>query len=56
MKQRSQKTQKTRAKVTVSIGVAQRNDVLRSPELVIKAADEKLYEAKRKGRNKVICG
>ena len=56
MKRRSQKTQKTRAKVTVSIGVAQRNDVLRSPELVIKAADEKLYEAKRKGRNKVICG
>jgi len=39
--------------VTVSIGVAQRNDKLATPEAVIKAADKALYRAKHGGRNQV---
>ena len=39
--------------VTISIGVAQRNDKLVTPEAVIKAADQALYRAKRGGRNQV---
>ena len=37
--------------VTVSIGVAERNDRLKTPEEVIEAADAALYRAKEKGRN-----
>jgi len=40
--------------VTISIGVAARvpqgDD---SPEALLRSADEKLYEAKRRGRNRV---
>jgi diguanylate cyclase (GGDEF)-like protein len=39
--------------VTVSIGVAQPGDALRSPGQVLKAADEALYRAKQAGRNRV---
>lgn len=39
--------------VTVSIGVAIRNDVTRTPEMLLKAADEALYQAKQTGRNRV---
>lgn len=39
--------------VTVSIGVAERNDRYRTPDEVLKAADKALYRAKRKGRNRV---
>lgn len=39
--------------ITASIGVAERNDANRSPDLVIKAADKALYRAKNKGRNRV---
>jgi diguanylate cyclase (GGDEF)-like protein len=39
--------------VTVSIGVAERNEYLNSPAKVIRAADEALYRAKDKGRNQV---
>lgn len=39
--------------VTISIGVAQRNDKLATPEAVIKAADKALYLAKHGGRNQV---
>jgi diguanylate cyclase (GGDEF)-like protein len=39
--------------LTVSIGVAVRNDQTRSPEALLKAADEALFYAKRKGRNRV---
>jgi GGDEF domain-containing protein len=39
--------------LTVSIGAAVRNDKSATPELVIKAADKKLYKAKRDGRNRV---
>lgn len=37
--------------VTVSIGVAEKNEKHRQPEEVIKAADTALYRAKKKGRN-----
>ena len=39
--------------VTVSIGVAERNDRLITPGRVIEAADRALYRAKEKGRNMV---
>jgi GGDEF domain-containing protein len=39
--------------VTVSIGVAERNERLITPQAVIEAADRALYRAKDKGRNKV---
>lgn len=39
--------------VTVSIGVAEPGDALRTPARVLKAADEALYRAKQAGRNRV---
>lgn len=39
--------------VTVSIGVAERDDKLTTPDEVLKAADRALYRAKDKGRNQV---
>ncbi len=39
--------------VTVSIGVAERNDKNTTDEAVVKAADRALYRAKNKGRNRV---
>ncbi len=39
--------------VTISIGVAERNDRLGTPEEVTQAADRALYRAKEKGRNQV---
>jgi len=39
--------------VTVSVGVAERNDRLAVAPAVIKAADEALYRAKQAGRNRV---
>lgn len=39
--------------VTVSIGVATRNDKNTNPEQLIKAADQALYKAKKGGRNQV---
>ena len=42
-----------RGPVTVSIGVAVRNELTRSPEGLLKAADEALFVAKRNGRNRV---
>jgi len=41
-----------RAKVTVSIGVAERNEKYTSPEQVLMAADKALYRAKKAGRNR----
>lgn len=42
-------------RVTVSIGVAERTAPLKLAAQVIKAADQALYQAKRKGRNRVCC-
>jgi diguanylate cyclase (GGDEF)-like protein len=39
--------------ITVSIGAAQRNDLLDTPEAMIRSADEALYRAKEAGRNRV---
>jgi diguanylate cyclase (GGDEF)-like protein len=43
-----------RLPVTISMGAAQANELTNSAEDFIKAADEKLYEAKRTGRNKLV--
>lgn len=51
------KTKKLRGKqhvtVTISIGVAQRDERKPSPTDVLKAADKALYRAKKQGRNRV---
>ncbi len=39
--------------VTISIGAAERNERLATPQAVIDAADRALYRAKEKGRNRV---
>lgn len=41
--------------VTISAGCAQRNAQRRSTDEVLKAADQALYKAKDKGRNKVVA-
>ena len=41
--------------VTISIGVASTHGATDTPELLLKRADEALYEAKASGRNKVIA-
>ena len=41
-----------RVKVTISIGVAERNEKYTSPEQVLMAADKALYRAKKAGRNR----
>lgn len=40
--------------VTISAGCAQRNAQRRTPDDVLKAADQALYKAKDKGRNRVV--
>ena len=40
--------------VTVSIGVAGASQAMSSFEVMLKRADEALYEAKRTGRNRVV--
>ena len=45
----------TRIRVTVSLGVAQWEPTHKDGEELVRAADDKLYEAKRSGRNRV-CG
>ena len=39
--------------VTISLGVAELAPEMKSPQQLIKAADDKLYESKRSGRNRV---
>ena len=43
----------TNMPVTISLGVAEWNRTHSDPQDLVKSADEKLYEAKRTGRNKV---
>lgn len=47
------KTNKAMLHVTVSIGVATRDDKNTTPEQLLKAADQALYKAKKGGRNQV---
>lgn len=49
-KQRGTQTGK-QVSVTISMGVAERNEQASTPEEVIKAADQALYKAKQAGRN-----
>ena len=43
-----------KVQVTISIGLANPNKKAKTAEAVIKLADQALYKAKRKGRNRVI--
>lgn len=52
-KSSSKNTEKSKLHVTVSIGVASRDDNNTTPEQLIKAADKALYKAKKGGRNQV---
>jgi GGDEF domain-containing protein len=47
------KASQKKVKLTISIGVAERNGKRASPQDVIKAADKALYRAKKAGRNRV---
>jgi len=47
------KKSRGRTRVTISVGVAERNEQNSNPHQVIKAADKALYRAKNKGRNRV---
>lgn len=49
----STKASRKKAGVTISIGVAERNQRHATPQDVIKAADKALYRAKKSGRNRV---
>lgn len=51
--QKSKDSGKGKLQVTVSIGVATRDDKNTTPEQLIKAADQALYKAKKGGRNQV---
>ncbi len=46
---------RTRIPVTISLGVAQWNPAIRTTDEFIRAADAKLYQAKRDGRNRVCA-
>ncbi len=48
---RSRDRNTVRVSVTISIGMAEPNDKNRKPDEVLKAADQALYKAKKKGRN-----
>jgi GGDEF domain-containing protein len=43
----------TSVSVTISIGIAERNERLTSPDAVMEAADRALYRAKERGRNRL---
>ena len=57
-KNRNQKPDKKRRKktvsVTISIGIAERTDLIDKPDQVMKAADKALYRAKQNGRNCLV--
>jgi len=45
---------RNQAKVTVSIGLASPAEQATNPETVLKSADQKLYKAKKSGRNRTV--
>lgn len=51
---RGQKSKQKTVSVTISIGVAEKNDNTFSPEEVLKEADNALYKAKKNGRNCLV--
>lgn len=53
MEEARKKGKKQRLFVTVSIGIAEREEGVTKPWLVVKASDQALYRAKSKGRNRV---
>lgn len=53
IRQKIEMTQFPNRKVTVSIGIASCSHIVCTPPEIIKAADQALYEAKRRGRNNV---
>lgn len=46
--------QEINQKITVSFGVAQKNEWHKKPEDVLRSADEALYQAKERGRNRIV--
>jgi diguanylate cyclase (GGDEF)-like protein len=50
-KARDRKSRKKTVSVTISIGIAERTDLIGSANQVMKSADEALYRAKQNGRN-----
>ena len=50
-KQKKEKAQPKTVSVTISIGVAEPNKNRAKPSSVLKAADQALYRAKKRGRN-----
>lgn len=52
--QATRRSPASEVQVTVSIGLAYRDGEKRSPGEVLKAADQALYKAKAKGRNRVV--
>jgi diguanylate cyclase (GGDEF)-like protein len=52
-KKTKRRTPTVKLSITVSIGVAERNDKNSTDEAVVKAADQALFRAKKKGRNRV---
>ncbi len=50
-KRRGSSSNRKKVYIHVSIGVANRDDTLKTPAMVMKAADAALYRAKKKGRN-----
>lgn len=53
--QRCNRREGAHASVTISIGVAERNESVSTTEEVMKAADKALYKAKNNGRNQISC-
>lgn len=53
IRQKIEATQFSHREITVSIGISSCSHIICTPHEVIKAADQALYEAKRRGRNNV---
>ena len=51
---KKRKSRSKRIKITVSIGAAQSNKKINTPDAVIRSADKALYKAKKAGRNRVV--